>query len=203
MEGLGQDDESTSDKTTVVELDAADRRCVMLEAAVNAVMGALIRRTIVSAWKASGLHPLREHPPYTQEKADELKEQALAMGVVPGRKRRIMHLTGVLTDKEAIEDIEYLIAKKGKIKGKPVRQKKIVNTLLGPRTKYIETCASLVDVGNEEEVDEECEDGSTPTHSSCEAEEISEEVSVPPVRRRGRPRKQKVQFKLSAFANDR
>ena len=105
----------------------------MLDAAVNAVMSTLIRRTIRSAWEASGLAPLLDHPLYTREKADNLRKQAIEMGVFPERKKKIVHLTGVLTDTEAINSIESLVSKTGTVKGKAYRYARTITTPLGAK----------------------------------------------------------------------
>jgi len=68
------EDDDLPEESFNTTLTLAERRMVMIEAAVNSVMSALIHRNILSAWKASGLCPLMEHPPYTREKAEERKK---------------------------------------------------------------------------------------------------------------------------------
>ena len=138
----------SEEEKKVVELTLAERRQLMIHAATCAVQQSLFERPIESAWKASHLFPLQEHPPYSPEKAESLKQQAREMGCVPGGKRKIVHLTGVLTDEDAIADIQALIDRRGKIKGRAFRYTKITTNSLGQTSKMYEVAASLADVGN-------------------------------------------------------
>ena len=149
-----------------------------------------MRRSILSAWKASGLSPLTEHPPYTREKAEELKNEAIEMGVFPNARRRVVHLTGVLTDKEQLKDIEELIAKRGKIKGKEYSYRRSVMTALGAKVKEYIVSKSLADVGDYGYLD----DIDPVSMMSDAIAAVNEEQGTKPgnviKRCRGRPKKQ-------------
>jgi len=178
------------------ELTLAERRVVMLDAAVNAVMSSLILRTIRSAWKASGLYPLMEHPPYSREKAEDLRKQAMGLGVLPEGKRRVVLLTGVLSDPEAIRNIESVTEKKGKLKGSQYKYMRTIKTPLGTKVKFYEVCASLADVGDYY-LDGEDEDVEIEHNEVAEIEGPLEPVEATMAggltRKRGRPKKQKTQ----------
>jgi len=89
---------------------------------------------------------MAEHPPYTREKAEDLKKQALEMGENTSRKRKVVrYLTGVITDEEAIKDIEVLLSKNAKLKGKAYRYIRITLNSLGRMEKSFEVCPSLAD----------------------------------------------------------
>ena len=184
-------------------MSAAEERTVMIEAAVNAVMLSLFYRTIIAAWKASGLSPLRKHPPYTREKTENLKKQAMEMGVLPEQKKSV-HLAGVITDTQALEDIRSLIAKRGKAIEKARRIVKTVKTIFGPKERLYEIDSSLSDVEDEVVLDDEPE-ADTPRRRGRprkrpvervpddEGYIIADEPSSIPPRRRGRPRKRPVE----------
>jgi len=55
-----------------------------------------------------------------------------------------------LTDEENIEQIRALIEKRGKIKGKAVRQRRIVLIALGPKDGLYEVCASLAHISGDD-----------------------------------------------------
>jgi len=174
-------------------LTLAERRAVMIEAAVNAVMSSLIHRNIKSAWEASGLFPLLEHPPYSRKKAEKLKNQAVEMGVYPNQKKNVVHLTGVLTDDDQLRDIENLIEKRGKIKGKGYSYRRTVMTILGERVKEYIVCKSLADVGDYAYLD----DGDFPESQQQSGESqqqtgvvSAEQIKTPPKRGPGRPKRQ-------------
>jgi len=92
----------------------------------------------VSSWKTSGLYPRLDHPPVTLQKTEDWKKHAIDMDVFPH-----MHLTSALTDQNAIDDVNTLIERRGKIKGKAAGIKKTSQTAFDPKDKIYELAASL------------------------------------------------------------
>ncbi len=160
-------------------LTLAERRTVMVEAATNSVMSSLIRRTILPAWRASGLSPLMEHPPYTRENADKLQNQAIEMGVFPNSKRRVVHLTGVITDKEQLQAIEELIAKRGQIEGKQYTYRRKAMSALGQIIKEYIVNYHLADVGDYEYLDDDPNSLQSDVNNSAIAEQATITESLP------------------------
>jgi len=54
---------------------------------------------------------MMEDPPYTREKAEKLKNQAIEMSVFHEDKKKIFHLTGDLIYSEQYWDNDFLIEK--------------------------------------------------------------------------------------------
>jgi len=105
------------------------------------------------------------------------------------QKRKIVYLTGVLTDEECIKDIEALQEKQEskKIKGKPYRHTITGRTALGEQERTNEACSSLSDVDDYAYLD----DDPDAIVDAVDADSTKEETANHETKKRkhGRPKK--------------
>ena len=93
---------------------AMERLCTVC-AIINS-LNALTRGNIVSAWKASGLHPFNGKPPVTKEYCDSMRKEMFMcenLGVTPRpRTSDSIVIVGLVNNKEGIERFKKLLQEK-------------------------------------------------------------------------------------------
>lgn len=85
------------------------RRAKVVHTLVTALEKACSRVNIQNAFLQAHLAPLKEDPPYTREREEELMKQALKAGIMELPKetdRKKEHITGIITSDSAIERIK-------------------------------------------------------------------------------------------------